>query len=81
MTLWRRTPDLPAIMAMQVGTMSAALGIEVTTVTGDSIIARMPVDHRTRQPHGRLNGGASVALARDDRVDCRKPDPSIRLKA
>lgn len=27
------------------------------------IRARMPVDHRTHQPFGRLHGGASVALA------------------
>ena len=39
------------------------LGIEFTDVTEDSLTARMPVDHRTRQPMGLLHGGASVALA------------------
>ena len=29
----------------------------------DFLSARMPVDHRTRQPYGFLHGGASVALA------------------
>ena len=29
----------------------------------DYVKATMPVDHRTRQPHGLLHGGASVALA------------------
>tara|TARA_R100001244_G_scaffold21547_2_gene22853 strand:+ start:497 stop:868 length:372 start_codon:yes stop_codon:yes gene_type:complete len=39
------------------------LGITVVGVTDNSLTARMPVDHRTLQPHGRLHGGASVALA------------------
>lgn len=29
----------------------------------DTLTARMPVNSRTIQPHGRLHGGASVALA------------------
>ncbi|GAA4466462.1 hotdog fold thioesterase [Nibrella saemangeumensis] len=43
--------------------MSAHLGIEYVEAGDDYIIARMPVDHRTRQPFGILHGGASVALA------------------
>lgn len=39
------------------------LAIEFTEVTKDSLTARMPVDHRTRQPMGLLHGGASVVLA------------------
>lgn len=39
------------------------LGIVVTEVGDDFVKARMPVDHRTRQPYGLLHGGASVALA------------------
>ena len=39
------------------------LGIEFVEVGAESITARMPVDDRTRQPYGRLHGGASVALA------------------
>lgn len=45
------------------GTMGEHLGIEWTEVGPDFIKARMPVDHRTRQPYGLLHGGASVALA------------------
>jgi len=37
--------------------------MRVTAITEDSITVSMPVDHRTIQPHGRLHGGASVALA------------------
>lgn len=39
------------------------LGIEFTELGEDFIVARMPVDERTRQPLGLLHGGASVALA------------------
>ena len=39
------------------------LGIELTEVTRDRVVATMPVDERTRQPFGILHGGASVALA------------------
>ena len=43
--------------------MPGHLGIEFVEVSTDNITARMPVDRRTRQPYGRLHGGASVALA------------------
>jgi uncharacterized protein (TIGR00369 family) len=39
------------------------LGIEITQLEAGKVIARMPVDERTRQPFGLLHGGASVALA------------------
>ena len=43
--------------------MIAHLGIEFVERGDDWLKARMPVDHRTVQPYGRLHGGASVALA------------------
>ena len=39
------------------------LGMELVDCGDDWLRMRMPVDERTRQPHGRLHGGASVALA------------------
>lgn len=39
------------------------LGIELTELTPQRVVATMPVDERTRQPFGILHGGASVALA------------------
>ena len=39
------------------------LAIEVTAITEGSMVATMPVDERTTQIHGILNGGASVVLA------------------
>ncbi len=45
-------------------TMISALGIElVSTPDSDKCTATMPVDGRTCQPYGLLNGGASLALA------------------
>ncbi|WP_342432829.1 hotdog fold thioesterase [Neobacillus sp. FSL H8-0543] len=44
-------------------TLIEALGIEVTHMEPGKVIAKMPVDGRTRQPFGLLHGGASVALA------------------
>lgn len=43
--------------------MQGHLGIEFLELGTDYIKARMPVDHRTKQPFGILHGGASVALA------------------
>ncbi len=45
------------------GTLMESLGIEITTLEPELVVATMPVDHRTRQPYGILHGGASVALA------------------
>jgi 1,4-dihydroxy-2-naphthoyl-CoA hydrolase len=45
------------------GTMGEHIGIEWVALGEDFLSARMPVDHRTRQPYGLLHGGASVALA------------------
>jgi len=43
--------------------MAATIGIELTLLTPDKVVATMPVDDRTRQPFGLLHGGASAALA------------------
>jgi 1,4-dihydroxy-2-naphthoyl-CoA hydrolase len=54
---------LSDLNAMNNGTMMQHLGIEYTELGSDYICARMPVDHRTKQPAGLLHGGASAALA------------------
>lgn len=64
MSIWKNgLPDLETLSSNQSGTMVDHLGITVTGITHNSLTARMPVDARTLQPHGRLHGGASVALA------------------
>lgn len=40
-----------------------SLGIEFISLKKDELVAKMPVDKRTKQPFGLLHGGASVALA------------------
>lgn len=44
-------------------TLGETLGMEIMHAEMGHITARMPVDHRTKQPFGLLHGGASVALA------------------
>jgi len=44
-------------------TMGEYIGIEWTELGDDFLKARMPVDHRTKQPYGLLHGGASCVLA------------------
>ena len=39
------------------------LGIEFLSFECDKVVAKLPVDERTRQPFGLLHGGASVVLA------------------
>jgi len=51
------------LQALLKGTMSETLGMEVVELGVDFLTMKMPVDHRTIQPYGILNGGASLALA------------------
>ncbi|MCB0772477.1 MAG: hotdog fold thioesterase [Flavobacteriales bacterium] len=44
-------------------TMVEGLGIEFIPGAPGTLVATMPVDHRTRQPMGLLHGGATAALA------------------
>lgn len=55
--------ELSAVNSIADGCMISHLGIEFTKIGKDYLEARMPVDHRTKQPMGLLHGGASVALA------------------
>jgi 1,4-dihydroxy-2-naphthoyl-CoA hydrolase len=58
-----RLPSVDVLNAAQGDTLHHHLGIELVAVGDDFLTMRMPVDGRTRQPKGRLHGGASVALA------------------
>lgn len=55
--------SLEEINARSLKNMGEHLGIEFTGISENHLTARMPVDRRTRQPLGLLNGGASAALA------------------
>lgn len=61
--IWKSNPNLDALNNVGVSTMVSHLGIEFTEIGEDFLIAKMPVDERTKQPMGLLHGGASVTLA------------------
>jgi 1,4-dihydroxy-2-naphthoyl-CoA hydrolase len=57
----RRKVD-PADLDMR-DTIMEAIGIEVTGISEERVVATMPVHGATKQPFGILHGGASVVLA------------------
>ena len=61
--VWFQTPNLKVLNDFGRGTMVEHLGIDLTEAGDDFLKGTMPVDHRTKQPHGLLHGGASVVLA------------------
>lgn len=63
MAIWFGPVDLDFITTRGKGTLIEHLGIELLEAGEDYLKARMPVDHRTKQPAGLLHGGASVALS------------------
>lgn len=64
MRIWfNKDLSLADFIQLGKGTMAEHLGIEWTEVGPDFLKARMPVDHRTKQPYGLLHGGASCVLA------------------
>ena len=63
MSIWHTKVTIEDLNSRYINTMVGHLGIEFLEIGEDYIRARMPVDHRTKQPAGILHGGASVALA------------------
>ncbi|GAB4393297.1 MAG: hotdog fold thioesterase [Gammaproteobacteria bacterium] len=63
MAIWIEPIDLTIIRERSRNTMVEYLDIQFIEIGDDFLTATMPVDHRTRQPLGYLNGGASCALA------------------
>lgn len=61
--IWHQRPTLEFLNRIHIDTACSALGIEIVAVGDDFIRGTMPVDARTRQPFGRLHGGASLLLA------------------
>jgi uncharacterized protein (TIGR00369 family) len=56
------TDPLEHLNAMSAGTLNERMGIELTEVSRERVVATMPVAGNT-QPYGLLHGGASVVLA------------------
>lgn len=63
MSIWFKDATVEKLQLTRQSTMVDHIGIEFTEITPNSLKARMPVDHRTKQPYGILHGGASAALA------------------
>ena len=61
--IWNDVPSLETANLLSTRSLIGHLGIEFLEVGEDWLVARMPVDDRTRQPVGILHGGASVVLA------------------
>ncbi len=63
MSIWKKPISLEVLTSASANTASDHLGIEFMEVGPDYLVARVPVDERTRQPYGLLHGGVSVVLA------------------
>ena len=55
--------DLQNVNLHGKGNLAELLGIQVTELNADRVVATMPVTERHHQPMGILHGGASLALA------------------
>ena len=64
MSIWRQPATPDEINArFTSGNVNALLGIRITEVGPDHVVAEMPVDERHVQPFGIVHGGVSVVLA------------------
>jgi len=63
MKIWQREITLSALAGRGKGTIMDLLGIEITEIGDDFLVASMPVDQRHRQPVGIMHGGVSCVLA------------------
>ena len=63
MAIWQPSINLALANKRAENSMSYHLGIEFIEMGDDFLVAKMPVDHRTKQPMGIMHGGASCVLA------------------
>lgn len=70
--------DLDALNSLGASSMNAHIGISFTDWGVDWLTARMPVDHRTAQPFGRLHGFV-VAIARPEALSRRTSVWTVRI--
>lgn len=63
MKIWQNDLNLDMLTARNKKTMSDFLNIEFIELGDAYLVAKMPVDDRTRQPIGIMHGGASCVLA------------------
>jgi uncharacterized protein (TIGR00369 family) len=63
MRIWKKPISVDILTESHRRTAPELVGMEFVEVGDDFIVARIPVDERTRQPYGLLHGGVSVVLA------------------
>ena len=63
MTIWKKPISLDLLNALSKRNSGEHVGIEFTDIGDNYVTARIPVDHRTMQPWGVINGGMNVVLA------------------
>jgi 1,4-dihydroxy-2-naphthoyl-CoA hydrolase len=63
MTIWKKPISLDLLNALSKGNSGEHVGIEFTDIGDNYVTARIPVDHKTMQPWGSINGGMNVVLA------------------
>jgi 1,4-dihydroxy-2-naphthoyl-CoA hydrolase len=63
MSIWYQPITVEQVQERNKNTMMAYLDVQFLEVGADYMTARMPVDHRTKQPAGIMHGGASCVLA------------------
>jgi 1,4-dihydroxy-2-naphthoyl-CoA hydrolase len=63
MQIWQTDLELATLNQRGKNTLAEVLGIEFIEIGDNYLVARMPVDHRTKQPIGIMHGGASCVLA------------------
>lgn len=63
MSIWKTPISRELLKQRSANTFVEYIGIEFTEIGDDFLTATLPVDHRTKQPLGLLNGGVSAALA------------------
>lgn len=61
--IWFKDYTIDYLQGMRNANMGEHIGLELTEITSDTLIGRMPVDNRTTQPFGILHGGASCVLS------------------
>lgn len=68
MAIWKQAVPIGPLTDQRFpvpGTIGEHLGLRVTEIGEDFLRGTMPVDQRTKQPYGRLHGGASCVLAEE----------------
>jgi 1,4-dihydroxy-2-naphthoyl-CoA hydrolase len=61
--MFNKNASLDYLKGLGQHTMTEHIGMEWVELGENYLKARMPVDHRTKQPYGLLHGGASCVLA------------------